>query len=231
MALDRVLAFDAAGAACSAAVLRDGDIAARRFERMARGQSEKLVPMIRSVMAEAGLAFDALQAIAVTVGPGGFTGVRIGLATARALALAADRPLLGLTNFEVVAAAVPERERAGAGLAVALDAKRPEIYLQVFAPDGTAEGAPALVPRDRLAARLPAGRILVAGDAAAVVAEVLAPGGRPCGATEPVLSGAPGLADAATLARLAARRGLPAAAAPMPAPLYLRAPDVTPPRS
>ncbi|MCH6588836.1 MAG: tRNA (adenosine(37)-N6)-threonylcarbamoyltransferase complex dimerization subunit type 1 TsaB, partial [Proteobacteria bacterium] len=72
-----LLAFDTAGTACSAAIWRDGAVRARRFEAMSRGQSERLVPMIQAVMAEAGVAYPALDAIAVTCGPGGFTGVRI----------------------------------------------------------------------------------------------------------------------------------------------------------
>lgn len=226
--IDRVLAFDAAGAACSAAVHCDGHVAARRFEPMVRGQSEVLVPMIQAVMAEAGLDFEALEAIAVTVGPGGFTGVRIGLATARALALAAGRPLIGMTNFAAVAAAVPDRERAGAGLAVALDAKRPELYLQAFDADGRAGSEPALVPLDDVAARLPAGPLVLAGDAAEVLRASLS---KRDPARVLTLSSAPGQADAATVARLATTRGLPDPADPIPAPLYLRAPDVTPPRS
>ena len=105
---ERLLALDTAGTACSAAVWCAGKVRARRFEVMARGQSERLVPMIEAVMSEAGIAYGALDAVAVTLGPGGFTGVRIGLATARALALAWARPIIGVSNFEALAAAVPE---------------------------------------------------------------------------------------------------------------------------
>ncbi len=127
-----LLAFDTAGTACSAAVWRGGAIRARRFEIMSRGQSERLVPMIEAVMAEAGIAYPALDAVAVTRGPGGFTGVRIGLATARALALACARPVIGVSNFEAVAAAVPDDERRGRSLAVVIDAKRSDLYVQAF---------------------------------------------------------------------------------------------------
>ncbi|RMD63862.1 MAG: tRNA (adenosine(37)-N6)-threonylcarbamoyltransferase complex dimerization subunit type 1 TsaB, partial [Alphaproteobacteria bacterium] len=108
-----MLALDAAGAACSAALWRDGAVRARRFEVMSRGQAERLVPMIQDVMAAAGQAYAALDAVAVACGPGGFTGVRIALATARGLALAQHLPLVGVSSFEAVAAAVPAAECEG----------------------------------------------------------------------------------------------------------------------
>ncbi len=97
------------------------------------------MPMIASVLAEAELSVDALDLIAVTIGPGGFTGLRIGLAAARGLALATGVPLLGITSFAAVAASVDARPSApGCSLVVALDSKRSELYLQGFAADGTA---------------------------------------------------------------------------------------------
>ncbi|HEX7968463.1 MAG TPA: tRNA (adenosine(37)-N6)-threonylcarbamoyltransferase complex dimerization subunit type 1 TsaB, partial [Stellaceae bacterium] len=92
-----VLAFDSAGNGCSAAVLRDGQIAAHRFALMERGQAEALMPMIAAVLEEAAMPVEALDLIAVTVGPGAFTGLRIGLAAAQGLALASGVPALGIT--------------------------------------------------------------------------------------------------------------------------------------
>ncbi len=225
-----LLAFDTAGPACSAAIWRDGAVRARRFEAMSRGQSERLVPMIEAVMAEAGIAFPALDAIAVTCGPGGFTGVRIGLATARALALACDRPVIGISNFEAVAAAVPEDAWAGRSLAVVIDAKRSDLYVQAFgATSGAAPGAhfsPATAPRAiapaDLSAFLPSGPLLLAGDAVEAALAALEAAGR-----EVVAAAAPGQADAGRVAALAAARPLPEAGAPPPDPIYLRGPDVT----
>ncbi len=231
-----LLAFDTAGTACSAAVWRGGAIRARRFEIMSRGQSERLVPMIEAVMAEAGIAYRALDAIAVTRGPGGFTGVRIGLATARALALACARPLIGVSNFEAVAAAVPEDERRGRSLAVVLDAKRSDLYVQAFgAVPGTAPGtapgkggglapvteAQAIAPAD-LDAVLPGGPLLLAGDAVEAARGALEVAGR-----EVLAAAAPGQADAGWVATLAAGQPLPEAGAPPPEPIYLRGTDVT----
>ncbi len=221
-----LLAFDTAGTACSAAVWRDGAVRARRFEAMSRGQSERLVPMIQEVMAEAAVAYSALDAIAVTRGPGGFTGVRIGLATARALALACARPVIGVSNFEAVAAAVPEDARAGRALAVVIDAKRSDLYVQAFDAAPGADSAPvtparAIAPAD-LDAFLPPGPLLLAGDAVEAALAALEAAGR-----EVMAAAAPGQADAGRVAALAAARPLPEAGAPPPGPIYLRGPAVT----
>ena len=219
----KILALDAAGSACSAAVWREGAVVACCFEAMARGQSERLVPMVETVMAEAGLAYQALDAIAVTRGPGGFTGVRIGLATARGLALASGRPVIGLDCFEAVAAGVSEAERAGRGLLVLLDAKRAEVYARLERAGEVGE-ALCLKP-EALAARLPRIPLLLAGDAVAQAEPALRAAGydlRP--------ASAPGHVDAARVAELAAARGLPGPDSAPPQPLYLRPPDVTLPR-
>ena len=95
----KILAFDSATSACSAAIWRDGEIPARRFVAMERGQSEALIPMVVEVLKEAGLTYAEIDFIAVTVGPGSFTGVRIGLAAARGMALAGGLPVVGVTTF------------------------------------------------------------------------------------------------------------------------------------
>jgi tRNA threonylcarbamoyladenosine biosynthesis protein TsaB len=220
------LAFDAAGAACSAAVWAEGRVLARRFEAMRRGQSERLIPMIQAVMIEAGLDYAALDAVAVTLGPGGFTGVRIGLATARGLALACGRPVLGVSNFLAVGAAVSAQERRGRRLAVLLDAKRADLYLQVFDADLAPLAEPGALSPEDLASRLPAGPLVLAGDAVAQGYAALA-GAR---GDDLLISAAPVHADATQVAAVAATLSLPGPAAPPAEPLYLRPPDVTVPR-
>ncbi len=193
---------------------------------MARGQSERLVPMIQEVMAEAGCDYDQLEAIAVTRGPGGFTGVRIGLATARGLALARGLPVLGIDNFEAVAAGIPPAERAGRNVAVLLDAKRDEFFLQLFSAALEPLGAPACISPAILEAVLPAGPLVLAGDA---VAQGLSGLDDPAGRDIEICR-ASVHADAGLVAGLAASRLLPEVGA-APSPLYLRSPDVSLPRS
>ncbi len=217
-----LLALDSAGAACSAAFWSAGAICARRFEAITRGQSERLVPMIEAVMAEAGAAYDALDAVAVTLGPGSFTGVRIGLATARGLALACARPVIGVSNFEAVAAAVPETERRGRSLAVLIDAKRRELFAQAFSAELTPLAAPRAVAPEALDGILPRGPLVLAGDAVTQARAALRAAGR-----DFVIASSPGLADAARVATLAATRPLPAPDAAPPRPIYLRGPAVT----
>lgn len=217
-----VLGLDAAGMACSVALWRDGAVRARRFEGMGRGQSERLVPMIEEVMAEARVDYTDLDAVAVTLGPGGFTGVRIGLATARGLALATGRPLVGISSFEAIAGALAQPERRGRVIAVVLDSKRAEVYLQAFDADLRPLGVPQAVAPEALDRVLPPGPLVLAGDAARRAEGALRAAGRTlriarCGA----------VADAAVVARLAAERPLPAADAAPPRPLYLRGPDVS----
>jgi tRNA threonylcarbamoyladenosine biosynthesis protein TsaB len=219
-----ILALDAAGSSCSAALFASGKIQAQAREAMGRGQSERLVPMIQEVTAAAGCAFADLDAIAVTCGPGGFTGVRIGLAAARGLALALGLPTVGLSNFEVLASAVPAPDRH---LVVAIDAKRAEVYVQIFAPSPEGGAPRPLGPGyaarpDALAAQAPLGPLVLIGDAAEAASTALRSAGRNF-----ELVPSEDLCLAALAAELAAARPLPDAGAPPPRPIYLRGADVT----
>jgi tRNA threonylcarbamoyladenosine biosynthesis protein TsaB len=221
-----ILAMDAAGASCSVALWTGGRVAASRFAEMARGQSERLVPMIAEVMAEWGGGFADLDVLAVTTGPGGFTGVRIGLAAARGLALARGLPLIGVTSLEVAAAAATAAERAGRLTLAVLDSKRSEVFVQLFDADLAPLGEPEERALTALAAALPAGPLVVTGDAARPAVAALVAAGR----EDAMTAAAAGPADAALLAERAALREPAAAVAASVQPLYLRSPDVTPPR-
>ncbi len=215
----KVLALDTASSACSVALWSGDGIVARRFEAMERGHAERLVPMIAEVLAEAGLTADAVDRLAVTVGPGAFTGLRVGLAAARGLALATSRPLVGVTTFEAIGHALDLAERGGRPVLVAVDSRRAEVFLQQFDASMAAVGEPLLLSPEALARRLAAGPLVVAGCGAAALRTVLA--GRP----DTAFAAGPGLPDAAAVARLAA--SLPPGAGWPPRPLYLRAPDAT----
>ena len=221
----RILGFDTATSACSAAIWEDGLIAARRFEPMSRGQSERLMPMVREVLSEAGADFPDLDLLAVTTGPGAFTGLRIGLAAARGMALAGDLACFGVTTLDAVAAGVSETERQKANVLVALDSKRAEVYAQAFRSDlRPLSEAQALMPANLAALTAndegDANRVLVAGDGAGQVIQALKDKG-----IEAVLSTAPGVPDAATVAAIAAERWSSDQPAEPLRPLYLRPPD------
>ena len=207
-----VLAIDTCLAACSVA-LADGDsLLAEDSETMTRGHQERLASMVRDLMAGARTPFGALDRIGVTAGPGSFTGLRVGLAFAKGLALALGRPCIGVGTLEALAASA---EVAGRRAAV-IDAGRGRVYLQVF-EGGEAIAPPDGLPLETAAARLvelgrPAGLTLV-GPGAPLLA-CLVPGARVVDLAAPT----PGM-----VARLAAR-----ASVRPPRPLYLRAPDARP---
>lgn len=204
----RLLAVDTALGACSVAIL-DGDaVLAHVFEPMERGHAEILAPMVEDAMRQAEFEFAQLDRLAVTTGPGTFTGQRVGLAFMRGVRVALDRPLIGVTTLAAMTAqAIAE---TGLARAAALhDARRGEVYLQTSDMD-----EPILLP---LAAALETltlmgGRFALAGTAAPAAAAHLMNG---------VLSTVR-QPDALWVARLAQEMPSPLAA---PRPLYLRAPD------
>lgn len=215
-----VLAFDCATGPTSVALWRDGTLAGRADDARPQGQAESLVPLIGAVLQQAGIAPVAVDRIAVTLGPGSFTGVRIALAAARGLALAINRPVFGLSTLEVMAAALPP---ASQPTLVAVDARRGEVYAQLFGADGKAMAGPLALPLDGIDEHVPAGPLRLAGNGAALVAARLA---------RPDLTLVPDLLapDAAVLAaRVAAMNAV--FGTPSPEPIYLRAPDAKLPAS
>lgn len=123
----KVLAIDTALGACSAAVLDGEVVLGHRFEAMDRGHAERLAPMVREVMQEAGISFAALDRLGVTTGPGTFTGQRVGIAFMRGLRIALKRPLVGVTTLECMLAAALEKSGLQ-GAAALHDARRAEVY-------------------------------------------------------------------------------------------------------
>ena len=223
----KCLAFDTAAGACSAAILADDTIVAARSDTMTRGHTEALIPMLQEVVAEAGLTFEKLDLVGVTVGPGAFTGIRIGLATARGLALAADVPVAGVTTLEALAATAKEEFPAAGRVVAAIDTKRRDYYVQEFANENAAGSTPVVLDIVGL------GDLLIAGnrdDKAVLISD--APDdflADPLGQSG-VRRAAATTVDAGTLARLVVSRWHAGSALP-PDPVYLRPPEAKlPPR-
>jgi tRNA threonylcarbamoyl adenosine modification protein YeaZ len=216
----KILGVDTALGACSAALVADGRVLARKHVEMVRGHAEALAPMVEGVMRDASLGFAALDRIAVTTGPGTFTGQRVGLAFARALGLALKKPVIGVTTLDAMAEEALAGNTASWVLVVA-DAKRGEVYLAARSGTGETLLAPLLAPLTELASIIaplavrhgPA--VLVAGTAAEAAVPLLVAAG-----VSPLDSGVR-QPDAVFVAKLAANA--PEGAAPRP--LYLRPPD------
>jgi tRNA threonylcarbamoyladenosine biosynthesis protein TsaB len=215
-----ILAVDTALGACSAALLSSERVLAHEHREMARGHAEALAPMVEDVMRRAACAFSAVDRIGVTTGPGTFAGQRVGLAFARALALALKKPAVGVTTLDAMAAEVLDRNPSAQWAIAAGDAKRGEIYLGARDVNATLL-EPVLVPLSEASARLAPlaerhGRaVALAGTATEALAPLLRSSGLP---PSDSLIRQP---DAIFVARLAAI----APVGPPPKPLYLRPPD------
>ena len=213
----RVLIVDTALGACSAAVVEDGRLLGLRTELMTKGHQERLAGMARDAVADAGGGFGALDRIGVTVGPGSFTGLRVGLAFAQGLGAALSRPVVGVSTLDALAASV----EAGGLVAAVIDARRGQVYARLFR-DGVALGAAEALPLDVAVERILEADVAptLVGSGAVLLSETF-----PERLGEAVLEplAAP---TSEALARLTAAAD-PANAPPRP--LYLRAPDATPP--
>lgn len=204
----KILSVDTALGACSVAVTDEGAVLAHHFEIMERGHAEALAPLVETMMAEAQVSFENLERLAVTTGPGTFTGQRVGLAFMRGLRLALKIPLIGVTTLEAMAAAT----RAPAAAAIH-DARRGEAYL-LLRRDGEVRLEPELIGFEEAVKKIAAfGPCALAGTGAAQAAASLGPDFTQTDITQP---------DALWVARLARHRAAPATP---PGPLYLRPAD------
>jgi tRNA threonylcarbamoyladenosine biosynthesis protein TsaB len=206
----KILAVDTALGACSVALLQNQNVLAHIFEPMERGHAERLAPMVEEAMK--GVDFSSLDRLAVTIGPGTFTGQRVGLAFMRGLRLALRLPLTGVTSLEAMAAAA-QAETSLLKAACIHDARRDEAYL-LLRQGETVEQKPVVLPFQEAVEQIRAfGPCVVAGTGAKPSLEALGKGFTLSAVRQP---------DALWVARLAARKPVSQDA---PGPLYLRAPD------
>lgn len=214
----RILAIDTALEACSCAILdtTDGGILASATRPMQRGHAETLVPLIAETMKRLRLSFVQIDRVAVTTGPGSFTGLRVGLAAARGIGLAAARPVIGLTTLAALAAPhIAEDDTVS--IVVAIDARHDHVYLQVFGPGGRVVVTPRIVPAQEAAHALLNGPARLVGSGAALVVQRAS--------KQPVLIDDRRFPDIDWVARLGAAANETQSP---PKPLYLRAPDAQP---
>lgn len=217
-----ILAVEGALARASAAVLAGGEVLAARAVAGERGQAAVLPVLAADALQAAGVPAGGLAAVAVGVGPGGFTGLRAALALAEGLGLGAGCPVVGVTTGEALAAALPDAVRATRAVWAVVDNRRGRVVLERFAPGALEpEGPPEVFAETALPA--PPARVALAGDAAPAIAARLAAAGVDAMLTDSRLP------DAAAVARVAALRlaGLVAPRAALP--LYAEPPAVRPP--
>ena len=148
-----ILVIDTSGPVCAAGIFDAGSnvLVASISETLGKGHAERLIPMIDEVLAQAGMTLQQMTRIAVTVGPGSFTGIRVGVAAARGFALSLGSPAVGVTTLQVVAEQVLEIGPP-APVVAAIDARRDEIFAQVFAADGEALTEPEAYTYDDIRA-------------------------------------------------------------------------------
>ena len=221
----KILAFDTALNACSVAITDDHDVLAHIHEKRRRGHAETLMPMIEGLMGGIGLAYRDIDLIAVTVGPGTFTGLRIGLAAARGMSLAARKPLVGITTLEALAAAVPQGMAQGCPVIATADARRGEVYLQSFNMKNDNDiisplSSPKACKIETALASTGLEKAFIIGSGGALLRSQ--PG---FDETRYQLLNLDEDPDARHIARIALERGAPPPNSTSPAPLYLRAPD------
>jgi tRNA threonylcarbamoyl adenosine modification protein YeaZ len=217
----RILAIDTALEACAAAVIdtEHGKVAIESLP-MERGHAEALMPLLARVMQRADMPYAALDRIGVTTGPGSFTGLRVGIAAARGIALAAGKPAFGLTTLSAFAAPHIAADETS-GVTVAIDARHQHVYLQVYAPGGRTAIAPRISSvEDAVRMARTHAAIRLTGTGAAMLAAAW-----PAREKPPIIADERRAPDIVWVGRLAVAANENASP---PKPLYLRAPDAQP---
>lgn len=207
-----ILALETSSSLCAACILdpASGRVVADVSNDIGRGHAERLMDDVAEALKHAGIGYPNLSSIAVGVGPGSFTGIRVGVAAARGFALALQIPVRGVTSFQAIAL----QAAGGKAMLIVQDAGREELYVQRFDARAKPLGAPEAVTLQMLVQRLPDAPLFACGSGAHLLA------GK--GGVE--ICGTPVIATAASVARASLDPSMIVA----PKPLYLRAPDAKP---
>ncbi len=218
----RLLAIDTAAESCAACVLDNGSEVGRAVEPMRTGHAERLMAVIDAALRSGGTRLEAVDALVVSIGPGSFTGIRVGVAAARGLALALKIPAVGISTLEALGAetseAFPKRP-----VMVALDGGRGAVHAAVFGPAGEAVRSPASLDLDEARKWIDELTPVLVGNAAPRLTEIEAK-------QELTVASNAATADIVSFARLGAARLAKEGKGEKPSPLYLRAPDAKPQR-
>ena len=226
----KVLAFDSVSSSCSVAILEDNKVIYYRVLRMERGHAESLVPMINESVLATCDSFSQIDLIGCTVGPGSFTGVRVGLSTAIGLSVSANKPLIGVTSFEAVAEQIKmTKKHSEQLLIVVLETKRNDFFVQTFSVENKAVDQPRSIQATKfveymLSIENPFNHILLAGDGVNRALEYIKDKPANLNLTLEEGFGGPLAWDVATLVKAKFELNQ---SPPVPKPLYLRQPDVT----
>ncbi len=195
-----ILVIDSCSSSCGVGVFKDGKQLVRLHENMERGQDGRLMPMVVEALKKAECGFSDIDKIAVTRGPGSFTGVRVGLATARGIGIASGKPVVGIDRFAIYDSLHASAEK---NLLVVIDSKRAELFCKFYPAKGEAQDACMMTEKEIADFTAAHPNTEIAGDRATPEDDVLSA----CAA----LAANTDANNPDTLAR----------------PLYLRAPDVT----
>lgn len=212
--MSTILACDTANGSCSVALIKDNAIIAFKEELQASKQAEQLLPLTEAALKESGLSYSDLDALATTIGPGSFTGVRIGLSAMQGIRLVTKLPLLGITTLQAVAAQELATNTDNHPICVILDARRGQLFTQNFASDLTPLSEASLISYKALAEHLPEKPFILAGTGVPLIANI-----------EHIKANGTGIAHAKDAAIVAAKQFSSGSYSDATTPLYIRKPD------
>ena len=217
--MSTTLSFDTSAEYCAAALVQDGTTIAAQSLAMSRGHAEALVPLVRELCASTGTDLSGIDLVAVTVGPGSFTGVRTGIAAARGFALATGAPAVGVSSLQAVAYAA--RQAGSPSVLVVLDTRRADFFAQLFDSNAQPCGDPAVVDAGAIQDLIRMNDPVVVGNAVARFRSDVGPD-----MDAGIFASGPGVPDPADVALLAERiLYANRVASDTLSPLYLRAPE------